>query len=71
MNANITLMLREKDVQLFLKAMQQLQPETEDEAQNRTYWLDILGYLAMPEKKERRKKGATKVFPNATYLIYQ
>jgi hypothetical protein len=47
-DAKITLMLREQDVNLLLKAMQQYKAEDEDEADNRRYLLDILGYLAIP-----------------------
>jgi hypothetical protein len=49
MDAKITLLLREQDVQLLLKAVQQFEAENEEEASNRKYLLDILGYLAMPE----------------------
>jgi hypothetical protein len=44
--ANITLMLREQDVNLLLKAVEQFSPETQDEARNREYLLDLLQYLA-------------------------
>ena len=49
MEADITLMLREQDVNLLLKAVQQFTAENEEEASNRKYLLDILGYLALPE----------------------
>jgi hypothetical protein len=49
MDAKITLLLREQDVQLLLKAVQQFEAENEEEASNRRYLLDILGYLAMPD----------------------
>ena len=49
MEANITLLLREQDVQLLLKAVQQYTAENEEEASNRRYLLDILGYLALPD----------------------
>jgi hypothetical protein len=48
-DAKITLLLREQDVQLLLKAVQQLTAENEEEASNRRYLLDILGYLALPD----------------------
>jgi hypothetical protein len=44
--ANITLLLREQDVNLLLKAVRELSPETEGEAANRAYLIDILTYLA-------------------------
>jgi hypothetical protein len=49
MEATITLMLREQDVDVLLKAVQQLTPETAEEAHVRRHLLDLLGYLAMPE----------------------
>ena len=49
MDAKITLLLREQDVQLLLKAVQQFEAENDEEASNRRYLLDILGYLAMPD----------------------
>ena len=49
MEANITLLLREQDVQLLLKAVQQYTAENEEEASNRRYLLDILGLLALPD----------------------
>ncbi len=49
MEANITLLLREQDVQLLLKAVQQFTTENEEEESNRKYLLDILGYLALPD----------------------
>ena len=42
-------MLREQDVDVLLKALQQFTPETAEEAHGRRYLLDFLGYLAMPE----------------------
>jgi hypothetical protein len=48
MEANIVLQLREQDISLLLKAVQQYTAENEDEAHNRKYLLDILGYLAIP-----------------------
>ena len=44
--ANITLMLREQDVNLLLQAVEQFSPQTDEEEQGRTFLLDILGYLA-------------------------
>ena len=49
MDAKITLLLREQDVELLLKAVQQFEAENEEEASNRRYLLDILGYLAVPD----------------------
>jgi hypothetical protein len=51
--ANITLLLREKDVDLLLKAVQQFTPESAEEAHVRRHLLDLLGYLAMPEDKRQ------------------
>ena len=47
--ADITLQLREQDVDVLLKAVQQLIPETPEEAEVRRHLLGLLGYLAMPE----------------------
>jgi hypothetical protein len=47
--AKITLLLREKDINLFLKALRQFQPENEDEAHNRHYLLGVLEQLVLPE----------------------
>ena len=47
--ADITVMLREQDVDVLLKALQQFMPETAEEAHGRRYLLDFLGYLAKPE----------------------
>lgn len=47
MEAKIVLQLREQDVNLLLKAIQQFTAENEDEESNRKYLLDILGYLAL------------------------
>jgi hypothetical protein len=49
MDAKITLLLREQDVHLLFKAVQQFEAENDEEASNRNYLLDILGYLATPE----------------------
>jgi len=48
MEAKIVLQLREQDINLLLKAMQEYRAENEDEAHNRAFLLDILGYLAIP-----------------------
>jgi hypothetical protein len=47
--ADITVMLREKDVDVLVKALQQLIPETPEEAEVRRHLLSWLSYLAMPE----------------------
>ena len=47
--ANITLMLREQDINLLRKALQQFKAEDEDEARLRKYLLGFLEYLATPE----------------------
>jgi hypothetical protein len=44
----ITLKLREEDVQLFLQALEKLAPADPEILRRRGYWLDILGYLALP-----------------------
>jgi hypothetical protein len=44
--ADITLMLREQDINLLLKAIEQYSPENEAERHIRFYLLDLLGYLA-------------------------
>jgi hypothetical protein len=49
-DADITLLLREQDVALLLKAMQQFTAETEEEKHGRDYLLDILEQLAIPER---------------------
>jgi hypothetical protein len=49
-DATITLLLREQDVTLLLKAMQQFKAETEEEVHGRDYLLDVLEQLATPEK---------------------
>jgi hypothetical protein len=46
--AKIILQVREQDVNLLLKALQQYSAENEDEARNRTYLLGVLEYLAIP-----------------------
>ncbi len=48
-DADITLLLREQDVALLLKAMQQFTAETEEEKHGREYLLDVLEHLALPE----------------------
>ena len=47
--ANITLLLREQDVSLLLKAVQQFRAKTEEEEHVRGYLLDVLEHLAIPE----------------------
>jgi hypothetical protein len=49
MEANITVLLREQDVDVLLKAVQQFTPETAEEAHVRRHLLDLLEYLALPE----------------------
>jgi hypothetical protein len=49
-DANITLLLREQDVALLLKAVEQFTPETEAEKHGRDYLLDVLVQLSLPEK---------------------
>jgi hypothetical protein len=49
-DSDITLLLREQDVALLLKAMQQFTAETEEEVHGRDYLLDVLEQLAMPDK---------------------
>ena len=48
-DANITLLLREQDVALLLKAVQQFRAETEEEKHGRDYLLDVLEQLALPD----------------------
>ena len=48
-DANITLLLRDKDVALLLKAMQTYTPDNENEVQGRKYLLDVLEQIALPE----------------------
>ena len=50
MEATITLMLREQDVSLLLKAVQQFTAQTEEEKHGRDYLLDVLEQLSLPEK---------------------
>jgi hypothetical protein len=47
--AKIILLLRDQDVNLLLKAMQQFKPENKDDANGRRYLLEVLEYLAVPE----------------------
>ena len=47
--ANITLLLREKDVALLLKAMQAYTPDNDNEVQDRAYLLEVLEQIALPE----------------------
>jgi hypothetical protein len=48
-DANITLVLREQDVSLLLKAMGKYTPENEKEIRGREYLLDVLEQVALPE----------------------
>ncbi len=48
--ADITLLLREQDVALLLKAVQQFTAESEDEKHGRDYLLDVLEQLSLPGK---------------------
>jgi hypothetical protein len=48
--ADITLLLREQDVALLLKAVQQFRAKTEDEKHGRDFLLDVLEQLSLPEK---------------------
>ncbi len=50
MEATITLMLREQDVSLLLKAVQQFTAQTEEEKHGCDYLLDVLEQLSLPEK---------------------
>ena len=47
--ADITLLLREQDVALLLKAVQQFRAKTEDEIHGRDFLLDVLEQLSLPE----------------------
>ena len=51
--AKIILQVREQDVNLLLKALQQYSAENEDEVRNRTYLLDVLEYLAIPAEQQK------------------
>jgi hypothetical protein len=46
--ANVTLMLREEDVDFLLKAVEHFVPSNDDEAHSRMYMLDLLRMLASP-----------------------
>ena len=48
--ADITLLLREQDIALLLKAVQQFRVTTEDEKHGRDFLLDVLEQLSLPEK---------------------
>ena len=48
-DANITLLLREEDAALLLKAMRAYTPDNENEVQGRKYLLDVLEQIALPE----------------------
>jgi hypothetical protein len=47
-DATITLLLREQDVTLLRKAVQQFTAETEEEKHDHDYLLDVLEQLALP-----------------------
>jgi hypothetical protein len=49
-DANITLLLREQDVALLLKAVEQFTPEAEAEKHGRDYLIDVFVQLSLPEK---------------------
>ena len=51
--ANITVMLREQDVDVLLKALQQFTPDNAEEAHGRDYLLDVFEHLAMPEDTQQ------------------
>ncbi|HJS85850.1 MAG TPA: hypothetical protein VJ779_10350 [Acetobacteraceae bacterium] len=45
---NITLMLRERDVALWLKALKAFKPTTPEEREFMGYWLSLPRFLAIP-----------------------
>ena len=45
--AKITLLLREQDINLFRKAVEQYNPENQAEARNRDYLLEVLEQLVL------------------------
>ena len=47
--ADITVMLREQDVDVLVKALQQFVPETPEDAEVRRHLLSWFSSLAMPE----------------------
>jgi hypothetical protein len=48
-DATITLLLREEDAALLLKAMRTYTPDNENEVQGREYLLEVLELIALPE----------------------
>jgi hypothetical protein len=48
-DATITLLLREEDAALLLKAMQTYTPDNGNEVQGRKYLLEVLEQIALPE----------------------
>ena len=50
MEAKITLLLREQDIQFLLEAVKQFKAETEKEASKRKYLLEVLELLALPSE---------------------
>ena len=48
-DAKITLVLRETDVNFLLKALKHFRATAKDEAQKRAYLLEVLELLATPE----------------------
>ena len=48
-DATITLLLREEDAALLLKAMRTYTPDNENEVQGREYLLEVLEQIALPE----------------------
>jgi hypothetical protein len=46
---NITILVREDDLPLLLKAMQTYTPDNENEVQGRGYLLEVLEQIALPE----------------------
>jgi hypothetical protein len=47
-DATITLLLREEDAALLLKAMRTYTPDNENEVQGREYLLEVLEQIALP-----------------------
>jgi hypothetical protein len=47
--ADITVRLRDKDLDVLVKALQQFVPDTPEEAEVRRHLLGWFSYLAMPE----------------------
>ncbi len=47
--ANITLMLREQDVDFLLRAVAEYSPKNDEDAHERSYLLDVLETIALSE----------------------